>query len=293
MVSVTATGAASSLAMGRGAIRATLGALADTTYISIVPAGTNAASTVYGSSGLSSIRSRVFTMNLDGSARTEVIASQYWAEPAAAFSPDGASLVFPLGYNDTKLYMANGSATPQRFGGAPVRSEGYPRFSRDGQWIYFNGRPGFQNCAIWRVPRNGVSAEQVSPPINDYEIDANPDPSPDGTRLVYNTNRSSLAMPVIRMLDVATRRTGQHGLARSRRRRDGRSASAPVFGRPVFARLEAVNADLSPGSIDGAILSGYNTASQDRTNTHGSEVAHSSLQGNAPPHGRLSHPQHP
>ncbi len=206
LVSVTAAGATSSLAIGRGAIRATLGALADTTYLSMVPAGTIAASAMYGSSGLSSIRTRVFTVSLDGSARTEVIASQYWAEPAAAFSSDGMSLVFPLGYNDTKLYMANGSATPQPFGGAPVRSEGYPRFSRDGQWIYFNGRPGFQNCAIWRVPRNGVGAEQVSPPINDYEIDANPDPSPDGTRLVYNTNRLSFAMPVIRLLDVATRK---------------------------------------------------------------------------------------
>jgi hypothetical protein len=206
VLGVTTSGAASTVAVGRGAIRAALGAIADTVNVSSVPPGTIVASAMYGSSGLSSIRTRVFTVNLDGTARTEVIASPYWAEPAPAFSPDGTSLVFPLGYHDTKLYVATGSVPPRPFGGAPVTSEGYPRFSRDGQWIYFNGRPGSQNCAIWRVRRDGGGAEQLSPPINDYEIDANPDPSPDGTRLAYNTNRLSFAMPVIRLLDVATRK---------------------------------------------------------------------------------------
>lgn len=60
-------------------------------------------------------------------------------------------------------------------------------FSRDGEWIYFDGRLSTEPASashIWRIRLDGTALEQITPPGGTEA--RNPSPAPDGQRLVYS-----------------------------------------------------------------------------------------------------------
>lgn len=65
----------------------------------------------------------------------------------------------------------------------------FPRYSRDGVWIYFSGYLADGSWTIWRVHPDGSSLERV--PINYTGPQTRPDPSPDGTRLAIVTGSAA------------------------------------------------------------------------------------------------------
>ena len=65
-----------------------------------------------------------------------------------------------------------------------AESEEMPRASRDGQWVYFTTDEGLR-----RVHPDGSGLESITE-VTDFSITERwPDPSPDGTRLVFVRSR--------------------------------------------------------------------------------------------------------
>jgi Tol biopolymer transport system component len=120
-----------------------------------------------------------------------------------AWSPTGDVIAF---LDDVRLLvvdLATGATrdiTPA--GTPPVAREFPPEFDRTGTWIYFTrGYLGSQNT-VWRIHPDGTGAEQVSPDA-EWGLEQRGSPSPDGTRIVYHTNRATSHV-VVRVLDLAT-----------------------------------------------------------------------------------------
>jgi Tol biopolymer transport system component len=85
-----------------------------------------------------------------------------------------------------------------------LQSEFRAQYSHDGAWIYFTGRPDHQNGEIWRVAPDGSGAARVGPTASWYDVDTQPSPSPDGTRVAFATNRTDFNTLYLRILDLAT-----------------------------------------------------------------------------------------
>jgi Tol biopolymer transport system component len=88
----------------------------------------------------------------------------------------------------------------------PLKAEEAAEYTRDGAWVYFWGVPDHQNGVLWRMRSDGSDAARIGPAGDWYDIDASPSPSPDGTRVVYWSNRThrDSYRPTIRVLTVAT-----------------------------------------------------------------------------------------
>jgi len=86
-------------------------------------------------------------------------------------------------------------------------AQNYPRYSRDGQWLFFSGGPGVRFTTTWRARADGSSPAQLGPSVFEAYFHWDPSPSPDGNRVVYEEERMVVwrIRPVIRVLDVATR----------------------------------------------------------------------------------------
>jgi hypothetical protein len=197
-------GRVTGVALGRAKIEGSVGTVKDTVDVSVPPEGVMTAVELGGSGG--PFRLRILSINLDGTGRTVLMSStDAWADAGYDWSPSGDTLAYGLGLHDTKLHVQHAGGTNPLLTAAPaLASLAFPRYSADGTWVYFNGRPGHQNGEIWRARSNGTMAERVGPVAGNYDIDVSPDPSPDGTRVVFTTNRANWTMPVIRMLTLAT-----------------------------------------------------------------------------------------
>jgi hypothetical protein len=201
---VSGTGVVEALAVGRARVQVSSGGLAETVSVSIPPQGVFTATRIAGSG--SSFRIRVVSMQLDGTGETIDISTDFWSDAGFAWSPDGGTLAVAIGDHDADLYRKS-TAGVARLVQSPTTlwSKAFPRYSHDGAWVYFNGRTGGTRTEIWRARADGTGAERVGPPAGDYDKDVGPDPSPDGTRVAYSTNRANVTMPVIRILTLATR----------------------------------------------------------------------------------------
>lgn len=193
-------------ALGRGEVVATAGALAAHAFVSVVPDGEVAAT-----EGLAAGSPRVVLMTLAGGRRrTFPVPAHTTAE---GWNPFGTQLL--LLYNEIgqpqrilTLDAATGATrlVVQAGGPAGVAALHGPRFSRDGQWIFFAGHSTpLSFSTLWKVRVDGTGLQQLVADGAEVSADA-PDPSPDGTRLAYSGRRSSAdsGWNDLYLLDLAT-----------------------------------------------------------------------------------------
>lgn len=195
---VRSDGTVTGVAYGRVRVVASRSAFVDTGRVSVVPVGMLALSRMTDPSA-------VDIVNVDGSGFTTIVSSGQYGGGAPAWLPGNAGLVYqyaiPGGAGATQLFVTDlaGNSTLLAASGRD------PRVSRDGTWVYY-GDQG----AIWRVHVNGSGLELISTG-GDYT----PDPSPDGTQLVFMSLRipGGGAKLVVRDLaDTTERLLGFDGL---------------------------------------------------------------------------------
>jgi len=174
---VSAAGTVTSEELGRARVRiGDAAGHADTTWVSVIPQGTIAATSPTG----------IVIVDLDGSNRRNVpgVAAAAWVD----WSPAGDTLVFATSDYDSWLYVTNTTAPPRRLitDSTGRSSEWRPQYSRDGQWIYFSAAGNGRYQALWRVRPDGSSPEFIGPASGDN--DGHVAPSSDGSRVAYVSN---------------------------------------------------------------------------------------------------------
>lgn len=180
VASVTATGRVTGLAVGRARIllRVAGTQAVDTARLSVVPPGKLAA---VSTDGLS-------VLNVDGSAyRTLVPGNFQYLFPS--WSPDGAAVV----YNSASpaagmLYRVDLQGRVSALtGAAAMPSETWPRYSPDGQFLFFSGGLYPDSIDTYRMRADGTGPRVRVTPARTYSTRYwKASPSPDGTLLAYS-----------------------------------------------------------------------------------------------------------
>ncbi len=186
--------------IGRAPLVARAGSVLDTAWVSVVPSGELAVSR-WGSIN------DIFTVQLDGSGLAMVTTAGTWDGGQPAWVGAGPALVYVQGSGGsggTLRVSETGGASHQLFASSGVTDQQLPRVSRDGAWTYFqlSGSPA-TNFELWRVRLDGTGLERVGPAGEPSLSDADPDPSPDGTRLAYATTRPDGTWHLV-LRDLAT-----------------------------------------------------------------------------------------
>lgn len=172
--------------IGRAVLVARAGSVLDTAGVSVVPPGELALSG-WG------FNTDIHTVQLDGSGLATVTAAGTWDGGQPAWVDAGPTLVYVEGsggHGGTLRVSEAGGTSHQLFASSGVTDQQLPRVSRDGVWTYFqlSGAPA-TNFEIWRVHLDGTGLERVGPAGAPSLADADPEPSPDATRLAYATTR--------------------------------------------------------------------------------------------------------
>jgi Tol biopolymer transport system component len=198
---VTSAGTVTTSNIGRGAIVASIGERRDTAWVSVVPSATIAVLAQL-DGGL-----KVATVGLDGSNYTPLTSvSSNVVLPHWNTAGDHLAFFEGSGF-DARVSTVDirGVRSPLVVGGGGSASQYYPRYSVDGQWIFFtaSGSPS-DVSAIWRARTDGSAAERIT--ALDGVKYSEAAPSPDGTRLVLNANGAiatlELATGAVRSLGV-------------------------------------------------------------------------------------------
>jgi len=187
-VTISSTGAVTAGATyGRGLVAVSAMGLTDSTWISVVPAGTLAAYRFTDSTG-------IVTFNLDGSGYKHLTAAAGgYTEVTPVWSSDGAEISYGNsasgGPTHLKAVTLQGvvrdllQPLP-----ASLVEESWPHYSHDGTYVYFSGHENTAgNYSLWRVARNGTGAVRVGSDVGCCNIQWRPSPSADGTRLAFIT----------------------------------------------------------------------------------------------------------
>lgn len=172
VASASPRGVVTGLAFGYAGIVATRGDLADTGWVSVVPTGMLTARQA-------GEPHHVVVLNTDGSGLLDLANVGYFGG-MPAWLPGAGGVVFTDAAG--ALRVTTLSATSRT-----VAANGqYPRVSRDGAWVYFwrAGSSGGYGT-IWRAPLDSAAEEQVPSVGREFY----PDPSPDGTLLVFARRR--------------------------------------------------------------------------------------------------------
>jgi hypothetical protein len=191
-VSVSASVVRADSGPSRQIVRAQLGAIRDSAWLSIVPRGELAVGTspqYVGQSG------DLAVVKLDGSGlRSALVTSQpgdYGAQAAAMnvrWDPTGTRLVYDRLETTDRLFIGDlaGVAHPLIYP-SPFSDEFNPDFSPDGAWVYFAARsPGLSASSLWRVHPDGTALEQA--PFEPDGSESRPAVSPDGQWLAYSSD---------------------------------------------------------------------------------------------------------
>jgi len=191
-VSVSATVMRADSGPSREVIRAQLGTIRDSAWLSIVPRGALAAGIsgqFVGESG------DLLVVSLDGSGRRSALVTaqpgDYGAQPAATnvrWDPTGTRLVYDRLHATDRLFIGDlaGVAHPLIYP-SPFSDEFHPDFSPDGAWVYFAARlPGLGASAVWRVHPDGTALERA--PFGPDGSESRPAASPDGQWLAYTSD---------------------------------------------------------------------------------------------------------
>jgi hypothetical protein len=191
VLSVSESGRIAGKAYGRSRIVARRSDLFDTGWVSVVPEGAIAMSFVDdGPSALDLVE-------LDGSAFRRLALVGQRRGGAAGWLPSADGLIYHAlspESGQTILYRSDlaGNATPLL---PPLESgateERYARVSRDGIWVYFRLAGRVNGGEIWRIHPDGAGFERVTCAtcLGAVGQDTHPDPSPDGTRLLFTSDR--------------------------------------------------------------------------------------------------------
>lgn len=158
----------------------------DTCHVSVVPHGRVLGVMHYDGGG------PFVLFDLDGSRFTRVPSLTAGFDAAPAWSPDGTRFVYSTfsltQQSGGELLVADstGSALPL-FPAGTFRNAAYPRYSRDGEWIYFSAQLEDAVFTLWRVHPDGSGVEQLGDDLGETGLAWRPDPSPDGTQLAFTT----------------------------------------------------------------------------------------------------------
>jgi hypothetical protein len=202
IVEVSPDGRLTGLAYGQARIVATGGGFTDATKVSVLPAGTIAV-------GLYAVPSNVAVSGLDGSGFRTIVETGVYGGGAPSWSPDGSLLAYHYAGSagSPSLWVTDLAGNARKLISQHPGSfseEGFPRFSRDGVWIYFQGITFTVNPGeIWRIHPDGTGLEMVGQPGSSTGADYYPDPSPDGTKVVFATTRGQQGFR-IRVRTLAT-----------------------------------------------------------------------------------------
>lgn len=197
-IAVTANGNTArvdGLTYDRVRILASAAGLAAEGWVSVVPQGTLAVFVQAFSTGDSLA---IATIRTDGSGYTALYADEYFVNSGWTldWAPDGQSLVFHMeSYPDfARLYSLRLTGGIRRligtsYGGHP---EHHPRHGADG-WIYYSLQTDWGNGTdeLWRVRADGTGPERIGPTSEPYQSDLYPSLSPDGTRMIFTTDRNA------------------------------------------------------------------------------------------------------
>ena len=202
------------LAHGRAKAKVTYSTFADSVYVSVVPDGVLA--TVHNYDGPGS-QDRVHVINTDGSGRVGPVVSSTCIRNIG-WAPAGDRLTYtrdenPFGCFDPRIFIATiatGAQTRLRPTLAPVLGESMGRMGWTGPWFYFVARTIGPNGELWRVKTDGDSAGRVGPVARDIDYDHFPSASPDGSEVVYSSQRDFEPAPRLRILTVATGAVRDH-----------------------------------------------------------------------------------
>jgi Tol biopolymer transport system component len=204
--------------VGRGVITGTFGGVTAFAYVSVVPQGTLVARSLRPTS--LPPREDFVVMNLDGSGAKNIFldgAPENLGgnniEMGPEWTPSGTEIAFHDGYPRLKLWAVDleGHVRSLFPTGPTTMETGGPRYSRDGAWVYFNAGDGSRYVnQVWRVRADGTAPERLTPDTPAfYAHDIDPSPSPDGTKIVYGTDRergSGISPPYrLVVMDLATR----------------------------------------------------------------------------------------
>jgi len=139
---------------------------------------------------------QIFTVNADGSGETQVTQSTDGHATNPRFSPDGRRIVFQGDATGKwQLYEINadGSGRHQLFSD-PDANDLQPALSPDGKRIAFARCPqDSHNCAITVANLDGSGMSQLTDLVWNS---GNPDWSPDGTKLSFDSNQDGLLSAV-------------------------------------------------------------------------------------------------
>lgn len=209
VVTVSSSGRVTGHAVGRAIILATLNAFKDSLGVSVVPPGVIAADSAPIVSGQAR---RLVVFSTDGSnfQTFDLGPGASCGAVGLSWAPDGSRVAYAgaTGLStcyERRLFVTdlNGAAVRVRPDTAPLSGESWPAYSPDGAWIYFTGRPGHQNGEVWRVHPDGTASERVGSPAGFYDLDAQPSPSPDGAKILFESNRGlTTDLPTLRLLDL-------------------------------------------------------------------------------------------
>jgi Tol biopolymer transport system component len=188
--SVDIGGLVTGIAYGRARVVLTRSGLADTGWVSVVPAGELSIA----ASGM------VHVVNTDGSGYQAVASYGNYSGGPSAWIPGGAGLLYqyadPMWQDSTSILAVDLAGSAPRL----VAHGLNPRVSADGAWLYFQIVGD-----VWRVHLDGSGRERVttSAPVSGV---ANPDPSPDGTQLAFS--RAHWPSDGLAQVDVVTLASG-------------------------------------------------------------------------------------
>jgi hypothetical protein len=131
----------------------------------------------------------LYRMNADGSGVTRLTNS-----PTIDFqpdwSPDGTKIAFVsnrTGNNDIYLMNADGSGTPTDLTNNAADNQN-PAWTPDGSKIVYSSKPAGGGFDLYSIPATGGTPTQLT--INTPGYEFNPAPSPDGTKIAFDTDRS-------------------------------------------------------------------------------------------------------
>jgi hypothetical protein len=192
-------------ALGRGEIVATAGAVTARAFVSVVPSAMIASTR-----DIAGATTIVLMQIAGGQRRTFAVPSHTTARGWDTYSTALVLLYDEPGLPEriSTMDVSTGAIRLVLDAGAQgvVQSLDHPRFSADGQWIYFSGRTSpTSNPTLWRIRRNGTGLAQMVAQTAPYVSANAPDPSPDGKRLAYSGRHEEADGPNdLYLLDLAT-----------------------------------------------------------------------------------------
>jgi hypothetical protein len=200
-VSVTSAGRVTAGDIGRVFVAAKAGSLVDTTWVSIVPRGTVAGFFDCGVGKLTGLG----VMELDGSGGRIIGTPNgvYDYPISPSWSPDGRKIAYSTG---SHVHVTDMSGADRRLTTLSTPSiEMIPRFSVDGNWIWYSAGDNWPKVDLWRARADlSGTPQRVGPgvqPTSGYNLYWQPIAYPDGLvafldggyeMLLYDSTTSSL-----------------------------------------------------------------------------------------------------